>query len=275
MYRYKKTPLLPVVESRKPGGKGWIRETVSIDTAYNKERLTIHLDLPASCKPPYKAVIYFPGGNAFYQPEFSRVFLIEPWDAIPKNGRALITPIYSCTYERLGGRRDLYLKKGLIQTFSEWVKDLGRTIDYLETRKDIDTHNLAYLGVSGGAELGPMFAPFEERIRSLILVSGCLKCEVTRPKPKGLFQTLVTIPVLMLNGKFDYLWPVKTHQKPLFDLIGTPPEHKKHVIYETGHLPLARAPMLKEIFDWLNKYQGPVDCIGESKADNGVEKADG
>jgi len=36
------------------------------------------------------------------------------------------------------------------------------------------------------------------------------------------------------------------------------------VIYKTGHLPLPRAPMMKEIFAWLDKYQGPVVC-GESQ----------
>ena len=265
MFGYKRSPLNPVLESRKKEGRGWTRETVTIDAAYNKERLIIHLDLPTTCKPPYKTVIYFPGGNALYQPEFSRNFLWEPWDLIPKNGRALISPIYSCTFERGGGEAGLSEKKSSIQRFSEWVKDLGRTIDYLETRGDIDTKNIAFIGVSMGALLGPILAPFEERIRSLILVSGCIYLPVDRPKPKGLVQPLVNVPVLMLSGKYDYTWPVKTHQKPLFDLLGTPPEHKKHVIYESGHLPLPRAPMMKEIFASLDKYQGPVDCGGTAK----------
>ncbi len=56
----------------------------------------------------------------------------------------------------------------------------------------------------------------------------------------------------------------QTHQKPLFDLIGTPPEHKRHIIYEAGHVPLPRAQMLKDIMMWLDKYQGQVNTKGSS-----------
>ena len=45
--------------------------------------------------------------------------------------------------------------------------------------------------------------------------------------------------------------------------MGTPPEHKKHAIYNCGHLPLPRAPMMKEFFAWLEKYQAPVECGGK------------
>jgi len=262
MFAYKPTPLNPVVESREKGGRGWIREKISIDAAYNNERLIIYLDLPAGCRPPYKAVVYFPGGNAFQQKVFSRNFLWAPWDLLPENGRAFISPVYAGTYERGGGDVSRFVKKNFVQRFSEYLKDLRRTIDYLETRKDIDSESIVYLGMCSGAMMGPLFSPYEERIRGLILVSGGILNPVVRPKPKGLVQPFVTVPVLMLNGKHDYVFPVNTHQKPLFDLIGTPAEHKKHIIYESGHLPLPRAPMMKEIFAWLDKYQGPVECGG-------------
>ena len=265
MFTYKPTPLNPVVESRKKEGRGWIRETVSIDAAYNKERLIIHLDLPERCKPPYKTLVYFPGGNSFHQTKFSRNFLWEPWDLLPENGRVLVSPIYAGTFERGGGDLGRFVKKSFFQRFYEYLNDLRRTIDYLETRNDIDGKSIVYIGACSGALLGPVFSPYEDRIRGLILVSGGISNPVAHPKPKGLVQPFVTVPVLMLNGKYDYAFPLKTHQKPLFDLIATPPEHKKHVIYDCGHLPLPRAPMMKEIFDWLDKYQGPVDCGGTAK----------
>lgn len=178
---------------------------------------------------------------------------------IPENGRALISPIYIRCFER-GGGKPPKVKKTYAQVWFDWLKELGRTIDYLETRKDIDTRGLAFLGMCWGGIEGPKFAPYEDRIKSLILVSGGFYLPVRRPKPDALTQCLTDIPVLMLSGKYDFLMPVKTHKEPLFDLISTPPEHKKHVIYDCGHLPLPRAPMMKDIFDWLDKYQGPVDC---------------
>ena len=110
MFAYKPIPLNPVVESRKKGGRGWIRETVTINAAYNKERLIIHLDLPTDCNPPYKTLVYFPGGNAFQQTKFSRNFLWDPWDLIPENGRALVSPIYAGTFERGGGASSRMVK---------------------------------------------------------------------------------------------------------------------------------------------------------------------
>jgi len=263
MFAYEKGPLHPVVESRKNGGNGWIRETVTIDAAYDKERLIIHLDLPDRCKPPYKAVIYWPGASALYHTEFSRNFLWEPWDLIPQNGRALITPIYTHCFER-GGGTPFKGKKSRIQKWFDRLNDLRRTIDYLETRKDIDIRSLAFLGLCWGGLMGPQISPYEERIKTLILVSGAIYIPIAWPKPEALTQALTNVPVLMLNGKYDFIFPVKTHQNPLFDLIATPPEHKKRVIYNCGHLPLPRAPMMKEIFAWLDTYQGPVDCRGDA-----------
>ena len=262
MYDYPTSPLNPVVESDKAAGRGWKREKVSINAAYNKERLILYIDLPTTGKPPFKAVIYFPGGNAWYEGKFHRMPLIEPWEAIPKNGRAFITPIYSGTFERGGADPDKLLRKSIATWYSEFIKDLERTIDYLETRKDIDTKDIAFLGMSWGAQRGPMFTPFVDRIKVQILVAGGIEFPSMFSKPMGLAHPHVTSPTLMLNGIHDSRYPVETHQKPLFDLIGTPDEHKRHVLYDAGHLPLPRAAMLKEIMAWLNKYQGPVESEG-------------
>ena len=262
MYAYPKKPLNPVVESDKEAGRGWKTETVSIDAAYGKDRLILHIDLPTTGKPPFKAVIYFPGANAWFQGKFNRMPSMEPWDAIPRNGRAFITPIYSGTFERGGADPDKLMYKSIATWYSEFIKDLERTIDYLETREDIDTRNIAFLGLSWGAQRGAMFTPFVDRIKVQILVAGGIEFPLSFPKPMGLAEPHSTIPTLMLNGIHDCRFPVETHQKPLFDLIGTPAEHKRHVLFDAGHLPLPRAEMLKEIMAWLDKYQGPVESEG-------------
>ena len=256
-------PLDPVIESDKAGGRGWKRETVSINAAYNNERLNLKIDLPTAGKPPYKIVIYFPGISAWKQAEFGRNALWEPWDAIPKSGRAFITPIYSGAFERGGGSPD-WIYKSFDTWVSEWIQDLGRTIDYLETRKDMDTKNIALLGLSFGGILGPALSAYEDRIKVIILVAGGINFSTARPRPMGFSTPHATAPTLMLNGKHDFILPVETHQKPMLNLIRTPPEHKRHVLYEAGHLPLPRVPMLKEIMAWLDKYQGPVKKNGSS-----------
>ncbi|MGI9233031.1 MAG: hypothetical protein ACR2RD_05315, partial [Woeseiaceae bacterium] len=45
--------------------------------------------------------------------------------------------------------------------------------------------------------------------------------------------------------------------KPLFDLIGTPEEHKVLKVYETDHIP-PKSEYISEILAWLDLYLGPV-----------------
>jgi len=44
----------------------------------------------------------------------------------------------------------------------------------------------------------------------------------------------------------------------MFDLLGTPPEHKQHIVYDTDYLP-PRNECVKEILAWLDKHLGPVN----------------
>ncbi len=68
----------------------------------------------------------------------------------------------------------------------------------------------------------------------------------------------VRIPTLMLNGRYDYETPFDTSQRPLFDLLGSPAEHKRHAVLEFGHA-LAIEDVAREILPWLDRYLGPVD----------------
>ena len=48
---------------------------------------------------------------------------------------------------------------------------------------------------------------------------------------------------------------------PLFKLLGTPAEHKRHVIFESaGHAP-PRIELIGEVLDWLDRYLGPVGRV--------------
>jgi hypothetical protein len=40
-------------------------------------------------------------------------------------------------------------------------------------------------------------------------------------------------------------------------LLGTPPEHKRRVVYDTGH-DIPRVEVIKETLNWLDRYLGPV-----------------
>ena len=170
----------------------------------------------------------------------------ERFDYIPKSGRVLVRPIFLETYNRGGGG-------ALPQTniVSKWTKELGRCIDYLEERRDINADRVAWMGLSYGASVGPSILPLEPRVGVAIFIAGGPDAEW-----RASFLPRMTIPVLLLNGQYDYFSPVETSQKPFFELLGAPPDRKRHVVFDgAGHLPLPRAKMISEILAWLDRYQ--------------------
>ena len=44
----------------------------------------------------------------------------------------------------------------------------------------------------------------------------------------------------------------------MFDLLGTPAEEKRLILYETDHVP-PRAEYIKETLAWLDEYLGQVE----------------
>ena len=127
----------------------------------------------------------------------------------------------------------------------------------METRSDIDADKIAYYGMSWGAALGAIIPAVETRIKASILLAGGLH-DQSRPEVNQItYAPRVKVPTLMINGRYDTLAPYETSIKPLFDLLGTPEEHKELKLYETDHIP----PMnefIKETLVWLDRYLGPV-----------------
>jgi dienelactone hydrolase/predicted Ser/Thr protein kinase len=256
VYSYDRSELAARTEASEETDH-WRKEKVSFEAAYGNERVTAVLLLPRNVAPPYQAVLWFPGsgdltarsidnpGNPFY------------FDFLPKSGRAVVIPGYQDMYERQLGAADRgpnLLRDREIQ----WSKDLGRTIDYLETRPDIDDRKIAYYGFSLGARDGPVLLALEPRLKTAVLLSGGLRGTESAPELDPVnFAPRVRIPVLMLNGTQDFIFPVESSQKPLFRLLGTPAEHKKHVLFEAGHAP-PRIELIKHLLDWLDTYLGPV-----------------
>ena len=71
------------------------------------------------------------------------------------------------------------------------------------------------------------------------------------------FAPRVKVPTLLINGRYDFVFPLETCQEPLFRALGSPTSDKKHILYDTGHMPGLLA-MMKDTLDWLDYYLGPV-----------------
>jgi predicted Ser/Thr protein kinase/predicted esterase len=262
MYSYDKKELHSRTESIDESGKDWIKETVSFDAAYGGERVLAYLFLPRSGKPPYQTVVYFPGSTAINvrSSEKNESLGVSNFDFIIKSGRAFLFPIYKSTYERGDGlvssipdESNSY-KEHVLQ----WAKDLGRSLDYLESRSDIDSEKLAYYGFSWGGRLGGIMIAVGGRFKTAILYVAGFRFQKQKPEVDPFhFVSRVGIPVLMLNGRYDSSFPYQTAQLPMFKLLGTPEGHKRQILYDTGHN-IPRNQLIKECLEWLDKYLGPV-----------------
>ncbi|MBI4474318.1 MAG: protein kinase [Acidobacteria bacterium] len=257
-FAYDRTALDAKVESKDETNEHWIVEKVTFRTAYGNERIIAYLTIPKAAKPPYQTVVHFPGSSAIAEPRLEGV--PGALDFIVRSGRVLVSVAYKGTFERNDGIESTWpnMSHGYSDYVIKWVKDFKRTVDYLETRNDVDLKRLAYLGTSWGGRMGAIIPAVDERPRVSVIMLGGLAAGRARPEVDQInFITRVKIPVLMLNGKYDSLEPVASAQLPMFRMWGTPENAKRHVIYESNGHSVPRNESIRETLDWLDKYLGP------------------
>jgi dienelactone hydrolase len=257
LFAYDKTPLDAKIEDEKATPDG-ARQMITFAAAYGGERMMAYLFLPPAGKPPYQVVVLFPGSNAI-DTRSSASLDMGRLDFLRTTGRAVLFPIYKGTFERGG---DLHTDSPSETTFYKdyvvmWGKDLSRSIDYLETRPDIDVGRLAYFGLSWGGAMGAILPAVEKRIKVNVLYVAGLSFQRSLPEAEAVnYVGRVKQPTLILNGALDFYFPLETSQRPLFDLLGAPPEHKKRLVFPGGHS-VPRIDLIRESLAWLDRYFGP------------------
>jgi eukaryotic-like serine/threonine-protein kinase len=260
LYTYDRSALDAVVDAPDDSDERWRKEKVAFNAAYGGERMFTYIFLPRTGHPPFQAVVLFPGSNALYQRSSHELPGMRYLSFLVKSGRAVVFPIYKSTFERGDAlNTDVITPTDLYREHVfDWYKDLARTLDYIQTRNDLDSNRVAYYGVSWGAALGPIFAATEPRIRTALWVGGGFEYEKTLPEVDPFnFTPRVKMPVLMVNGRYDFFFPKETTQDPMFRMLGTPEKDKRHVVFESGHVPPPDM-LIKEVLDWLDRYLGPV-----------------
>lgn len=262
LYSYDKTELDSVVESAEKTSPHWIKEKITFNAAYGNDRVIAYLFLPKNSAPPYQTVIYCPGAAAIYRRSSEKLLWLDDMDFILRSGRAFLYPVYKSTYERGDG---FSLETATSTSWKEhiimWAKDFQRSIDYLETHRDIDNDKLAYYGLSFGAGMGPYFLALENRIKTAVLDVGGFEPGKPPPEIDQInYVPRVKIPILMLNGRYDYDFPLEESARPMFRLLGTPEEHKDLVVFNSGHniRSTSKNKLIKVTLDWLDRYLGPV-----------------
>jgi dienelactone hydrolase len=264
-YAYDKKPLNARVEQTETT-EDWTRQKVTFDAAYGNERMIAYIFIPKRGTAPFQPIVLFPGSGALFESSIDQESFF--WDFLVRAGRVLVFPVYRGTLERGTELKDdepnasVAYRDYVIQ----WARDLGRTVDYLETRPDVDTAKLGYLGYSWGGLLGGLMPAVEPRLKAAVLLVAGLSLNAVLPEADPFnFLPHITIPVLMLNGRLDHFFPVETSQLPMFKLLGSAPERKKQLIYDAGHL-VPHSQLVKETLDWFDRYLGPVQLLKGSAA---------
>jgi serine/threonine protein kinase/dienelactone hydrolase len=259
-YAYNKAPLNAKVDTIASDSKDWRKEKITFDAAYGGERMSAYLFVPTNVKPPYQAVIFFPSARVDDIRSSKTLGDVDFFDYVVQSGRAVLYPVYKGLYER----RRSGTQTGATQPLDVKIqrsRDVGRSLDYLQSRADIAGDKLAYLGVSMGSAEGVIYATLaQDRLKAVVLLDGGY---FLGSPPAGAdqadFAPRLKIPVLMVNGRFDFTFSYEKSQLPLFSALGTPAANKDHLVLDTPHdVRARRSQLVPAVLGWLDKYLGRV-----------------
>ncbi len=247
------------IEASDDTSPEWTRQRVTYDAGHGGERMPAILFLPKNGKPPFQTVVYFPGSGAFLYRDSQRdLVAFYQLDYLIRGGRAVLCAVYEGTYERreTGARTPLQQRDREI----DWSKEVERSFDYLETRPEIDSTKLAFMGFSSGVRPAVRLAAYPVRVKTCLILSGGLAAEEFPPEVDPVnFASRLKVPVLLLNGRYDFTFPLEAYQQPLFRLLGAPEKDKRFVLLEYAHnVGALPNEMRREVLAWLDRYLGPV-----------------
>jgi serine/threonine protein kinase/formylglycine-generating enzyme required for sulfatase activity len=255
LYTFDHGDLHAKIEAVNDTSREWRIEKVSYAAAYGEERIPAYLFLPKNAKPPYQVMVSW-GSAGLYERSSVTTNDFDRYTFIVRSGRAFLYPIYKSMFERADG-----LKDDIPDTTTAWrdhvimwSKDVARSVDYLQSRSDIAKGKIGHIALS--ADRTPLILAVEPRLSLGVIYCGGFARQESLPEVDPVnFAPLVTVPVLMLNGRYDYFYPTATSQEPHFTLLGTAAAHKRRVVYESSHM-IPRNETIKEVVNWMEKYWG-------------------
>lgn len=243
----------------------WIAEEIEL-SYMDGSTASLILVRPRRNTAPLQAIMYAPGAACCISRRSNREALesMALLEFVVTSGRALVLPIWANSYERyrarlpeVGPAENPRFELELALQFHD---DTLRVVDYLQSRDDVDPDRIAYIGNSLGAmSIAAIALTSEKRIRAAVLLAASISArEGIHPMYDVLnFARHITVPVLMLNGRFDTAAAVPT-QTRLFKLLGTPDDLKEHHVFDAAHIDLPRYTIARMTSDWFDRHLGKV-----------------
>ena len=108
-----------------------------------------------------------------------------------------------------------------------------------------------------GGLYGPILVALEPRFRVVVWLDGGLRFQPELPESDSInFLPRVKIPVLMVNGRSDFTFPLATLQEPMYRMLGTPEKDKRHVVLDGAHgvFFYHQNEVVREVLAWLDRY---------------------
>ena len=177
---------------------------------------------------------------------------------ILKSGRAVFTVVLKGYNQRPFPSNYIPPERTTIEFRKQavnWMTDLRRGLDYLETRQELDFKKLTFLGISNGANLGLLTTGIEKRYNSAVFVAVGVDKAWQKWIPEANFINFAPhakMPKLIVNGVYDETHPFKTFLEPLFKLMSEP---KKLITYDGGHIPTNEF-LATSVNGWLDERLG-------------------
>jgi eukaryotic-like serine/threonine-protein kinase len=251
-YNYDRRDLDARVEERLEA-PAWTRERISWMGPHG-QRVHGYLFLPNAGKPPYQTMVYVPNTAAFLGDNVGdqAEAMLGP---LVRAGRALFTVVLDGMTDRpfpAGWQRPATNSVAFRDLMVRHATELRFGIDYLESRHEIDSGALAYVGSSWGAGSRLLFAAVDDRFRATVLIGAGIDERVhpTLPEASNInFAPFIRGPKLIVNGREDEEHPWLTRALPLWNLLSEP---KQLALFEgVGHLPPPemRIPAIRAFLD--------------------------
>lgn len=237
-YAYDKSPLnAQIIETTETDA--WTREKIAF-AGEGGEQVFAYLYLPKNYSRPLQVIHYVPPGDVvagLRSLSDSVEMFLAP---VIKSGRAVFAVVLKGYNERPFPANYVPPERTTIEFRKQavnWMTDLRRGLDYLETRRDLNFKKLSFLGISNGANLGLLALGIEKRYQTAVLAGVGVDKAWQKWIPEANFINFAPhsrLPKLIINGRYDETHPLATFLEPLYKLMSEP---KKLVVYDGGHIP--------------------------------------
>ena len=256
-YDYVKSPLDPQLEKQETDA--WTLERITFNGA-NGERAIGYLYLPRNFPRPLQVIHLLPASDVEVG-QRSADRAAEAWLATEiKSGRAVFIVVLKGYIERLRPVGFVEPDRTTAEhrdKMVNWITDLRRGLDYLETRNDIDSKKIAFCGPSSGASVGLILAAVDRRYASVFFAATGIRKSFTQWIAEANivnFAPHIRGPILILQGRYDENLAWKAEAEPLYKLLREP---KRLILFDGGHAPPLEL-FATTIDRWLDETLGPV-----------------